>query len=861
MSSEILAVVLAAVAATCFAAAAVAQHDALSGVADPRRRLSLAAVVSLVRRPRWVTGVLLAAGGVALHAGALALAPLSVVQPVGVVAVPIAVAAVFVRARSRPSRAVVLGSALTVTGVVAFVASAGPTSAAAPRPDGVLVLAAAAVAVVVAALAALGLSRTGAGRSLGCAAAAAVSFGLVSVLLRTLLSQLGSGLGAEDPAALTLLGGMAASVAVGGWLAQQALASGAAAVSLSVLTVLDPVVAVALGAVIGDGSPATWALPLVAVVPAIAGVVVLARHHPAGGAVAVDRPRGARPAPRPATALDLRDLRHEGAGGTRTVLVGVDTYPPDVNGAARFAENLARGLAERGHEVHVVAPSTTGAPATERTGQVTVHRLRSHAWPGRPQLRVCLPWQVRRQTAALLERIGPDVVHVQSHFPVGRALLDGARGRGVPVVATNHVVPDNFLARVPRPLRRATAALFWADLARVLVRASVVTAPTPRAVAMLERAGVPGAVPVSNGTDLAVARRGAGGHDGADRDRSGPTVLFVGRLDREKHVEDLVRAVAVLGPDAAPLVEVVGNGPCRGAWSALARDLGVASRVRFLGYVSDEQAAAARRRAAVFVMPGTAELQSLATLEAMAAGLPVVAADAMALPHLVRPGANGWLYRPGDVADLAGRLADLLADPVARARMGRESRTIALGHDVSRTLDTFEGLYDEAAGRAADRSACAASSATISARAEASQPKRPARARQAIERSRHAPGSPRARTALAKPAASPGRTYRAASPHTSWKTAMSLTTTGVPTLMASTRGMPKPSSREALSSAVAEPSTERYVSSEAPSWKTSRPPAASTTRRSRSAGDARLIRCSSWSGRSAMARARVPTSL
>jgi glycosyltransferase involved in cell wall biosynthesis len=97
-------------------------------------------------------------------------------------------------------------------------------------------------------------------------------------------------------------------------------------------------------------------------------------------------------------------------------------------------------------------------------------------------------------------------------------------------------------------------------------------------------------------------------------------------------------------------------------------------------------------------MPGVAELQSLATMEAMAAGRPVVAADAVALPHLVVPGRNGWLYPPGDVPALAGRLAALFGQPGALSEMGAVSRELIARHDVRASLDTFENLYRHAIG-------------------------------------------------------------------------------------------------------------------------------------------------------------------
>lgn len=174
-----------------------------------------------------------------------------------------------------------------------------------------------------------------------------------------------------------------------------------------------------------------------------------------------------------------------------------------------------------------------------------------------------------------------------------------------------------------------------------------------------------------------------------------PTVLFVGRLDEEKRVDVLLRAVGLVPRLHA---EIVGDGSRRAEWERLARDLGIADRVRFRGFVSEEDLLDAYAAADVFCMPGIAELQSLATMEAMAAGKAVVAADAMALPHLCRPGRNGWLFPPGDVAALAHRLHAVIADPAAAARMGAASGDLIATHAIAATLDRFESLYAMAAG-------------------------------------------------------------------------------------------------------------------------------------------------------------------
>lgn len=377
------------------------------------------------------------------------------------------------------------------------------------------------------------------------------------------------------------------------------------------------------------------------------------------------------------------------------VLVGADTYPPDVNGAARFAERLAGGLAGRGHEVHVAAPSDTGGPYRQAQDGVTVHRIRSYSYPLHPTFRVGLPWSAFPATAALLDTLNPDVVHVQAHFAVGRGLIRAAARTGRAVVATNHFMPENLAAYgpVPRLLLSAGSRWAWRDLGRTFAAADVVTAPTPQAVALLaEAARLDDAVAVSCGIDI--DRYGDDPQPGGE-----PVVLFVGRLDREKHVDELIRAVARLPAQVPATLEVVGEGACRRELTALAARLGITSRVRMRGFIAEAELISTYARAAVFVMPGVAELQSLATLEAMAAGTPVIAADAMALPHLVNPGHNGWLYPPGDVDELTDRLVTLLADPALRARMGRASRRLAEQHALGRTLDTFEELYRHAARR------------------------------------------------------------------------------------------------------------------------------------------------------------------
>jgi glycosyltransferase involved in cell wall biosynthesis len=171
-------------------------------------------------------------------------------------------------------------------------------------------------------------------------------------------------------------------------------------------------------------------------------------------------------------------------------------------------------------------------------------------------------------------------------------------------------------------------------------------------------------------------------------------VLFAGRLAEEKHVDVLIDALAKTPKNLDIHLEIVGGGEVRPALEAQVARLGLRDRVKFLGLASDEELRRAYIAADLFCMPGTAELQSLVTLEAMSASTPVLLADAMALPHLVRDGENGFLFTPNDSDDLAAKMVRVLTLPDDELEaMGKMSREMVENHSIERTLRSFEEIY------------------------------------------------------------------------------------------------------------------------------------------------------------------------
>ncbi len=375
------------------------------------------------------------------------------------------------------------------------------------------------------------------------------------------------------------------------------------------------------------------------------------------------------------------------------------SYPPLVNGQATFAGDLATGMAERDHRVLVVTPAPTLHEAASQVGNLRLHRL-----PGigvrLGDADVAITVRPTDRLARLFREFAPDVVHVQDHFPLCRAASAEARRQDVPLVATNHFMPRNFTAYapLPGPVRSVTEEMLWATVRGVFRDARAVTTPTATAAGLLVRHGVAAApVPISCGVDLERFRpRGQ-----ADRMRllaaqnlpdTALLVLYVGRLDPEKRVDVLIEAMARARDPRLHLL-VAGRGVARRRLVALRDRLGLSRRVQFLGFVPDSELPGLFDAADIFAMPSDAELQSIATLQALAVGLPVVAANAVALPELVHPGRNGLLVAPGDPEELARCLDALAGDPAGRAAMGREARLVAAGHDRRQMIERYERLY------------------------------------------------------------------------------------------------------------------------------------------------------------------------
>lgn len=382
---------------------------------------------------------------------------------------------------------------------------------------------------------------------------------------------------------------------------------------------------------------------------------------------------------------------------TMRIVIANDQHWPMKSGVATAARTLALGLTRAGHDVLVIAPSQTGGRYAEQDEGYKIVRTRSVRFPFRQNLRISVV--LEREVRTILKEFKPDIVHVHTQLGVGLAAITSAGKLSIPVVATNHVMPENIIknVRIITPLAKPVSSIFTRYGMMLYKGASCIIMPTQSAIDLFKNATVDAPlIPISNGIDLLRFRPIAPKksiYDTFQLPTNMPIVSYIGRLDREKHVHILLHAAkSVLKHHKAHFL-IVGDGNAMESLEDFAQALGIANSVTFAGRVSDDDLEQLHRVGDIFVMPSPAELQSLALLESMASGKPAIAVGAGALPELCQDGKNGFIVPVDNVMVMSERISMLVGDEKLRKKFGAESLRIAKTHDMKNVIKKFEQLY------------------------------------------------------------------------------------------------------------------------------------------------------------------------
>ena len=352
------------------------------------------------------------------------------------------------------------------------------------------------------------------------------------------------------------------------------------------------------------------------------------------------------------------------------ILITSDWYTPAVNGVVASILALRRQLEARGHEVRVLTLSGTVHTTCENgvyaVGSVDAGLI----YPGARLRSFAVGQTVRR-----LVEWKPDVVHSQCEFSTFFLARHIARAVGAPLIHTYHTVYEDY-THYFSPSRRWGRLLARGFTRAILGSCDGVIAPTEKVRALLEGYGVKPPVTVIP-TGIPLGRFAAPVSDAVlDRLRrrlgipaENRILVYVGRLAKEKNLEELLECRAALGRAPVTLL-LVGDGPARPALEERAAALGLAAPAAvFAGMAAPEEVPLYYRLGDVFVSASSSETQGLTYLEALAAGTPAVCRADPCLNGVIENGVNGWQYETGRERD--EELNRLLTDEPLRKRLAR----------------------------------------------------------------------------------------------------------------------------------------------------------------------------------------------
>jgi len=347
-----------------------------------------------------------------------------------------------------------------------------------------------------------------------------------------------------------------------------------------------------------------------------------------------------------------------------------EVFLPKIDGITNRLRHTLRCLEAEGHECLLIAPDT----AVSEHGAARVVRIPSLPFPRYPGVRVALP---DPRIAASLAAFRPDVVHAVGPAALGVMGIAAARALGLPIVASYHT---DFPRYLPGYGLGFAERAIWPLIRAVHGAAHVNLCPSQFTKEELEEHGVRSVGIWRGGVDaelfhprkrsLAMRLRLSGGRP------EGPLLLYVGRLSREKNLASFAEVLDLV-PGAR--LALVGDGPARSELETTLAPHLAEGRVHFTGFLRGEELAEAFASADLFVMPSKTETLGFVVLEAMASGLPVVAAHAGGLPDVVVPEENGLLHHPDRPREAAQAIRRILGHEGLRRLLARLARKTAEG--------------------------------------------------------------------------------------------------------------------------------------------------------------------------------------
>lgn len=367
-----------------------------------------------------------------------------------------------------------------------------------------------------------------------------------------------------------------------------------------------------------------------------------------------------------------------------------DSWLPAMDGCIASILKFREGMEKRGHEVYIFAPA-------DPTGKVKeddrTFLFKSRVFGPYPEYRMALSMSARKDR--LLRELDIDMIHTHGVAFMGFKAMMSSNQLKIPILLHFHTWVTEATQYYPVNVdAKFMERLMWIYLDYFCKRSDGVVAPSHNAIEELKKK-VPGMEYsdwVFPGIDVAKFNPSLKGDMVRERHGLGDSEVFihVGRVSSEKRLETILNAMAIIRkerPSARLLV--VGTGPARDDYIALARKLHLEDRVVFAGFVPDEELPYYYAAADSFVIASTFETLGIVMIEALASGKPVAGVNSRVIPDVIKHGHNGYIFE-NDARDCAEKMLATLDAP---DEMRANARSSVAAFDTGMCMDKMEHIY------------------------------------------------------------------------------------------------------------------------------------------------------------------------
>ncbi len=407
------------------------------------------------------------------------------------------------------------------------------------------------------------------------------------------------------------------------------------------------------------------------------------------------------------------------------IAIFTDTFLPKIDGITISIRNVLNILS-KDHQFRVFAPDyrENGLKAKFHRN-VAIERIPAVSLPSYKDVKIAFP-SMKNVLASLCE-FKPDIIHIHTPGAIGMAGVRCAKKLGVKSVGTYHTLvsqetmyispvkilkldklaamfenifsmkksPEAMLKKAEKAKKKAlednlAKRIAWNLSKKLYDQCNLIIVPSAAIKRELKKQKFKTPIEViSNGIDLSLFK------PKKNYKADGVKLIHVGRISFEKNVEIVIRSLLILRKRVAnATLSIVGEGPALNKAKSLVHNLGLDKQVKFYGYVAHKDLGKIYREHDVFLTASTMETQGLVVLEAMACGLPVVAANKYALPDLVGK-ENGFLVKPFHENDMADAVEKLALSQKLRERLGKNSARIAATHGIKDCIRILEKTYSK----------------------------------------------------------------------------------------------------------------------------------------------------------------------